>query len=61
MAAKRRKPGDWRAIAKSREQIPRLFPSGRGLSNIPVVTDAGSAAYRRLMKKKGPYVRAGAV
>lgn len=52
MAGKRRKPSDWKAIAKSREQIPRLFPSGRGLSNIPNMTETGSAAYRRLMRSR---------
>jgi hypothetical protein len=51
MAAKRRKPGDWRSVAASRNQIPRHAERGKGLTNIPGMNETGSAAYRRLMKK----------
>lgn len=52
MVAKRRKAGDWRNVATSRNQIPRIVEKGRGLSNIPGMNETGSAAYRRLMDKK---------
>ena len=46
-----RKKGDWQTVAKGRAHIQRDLINGRGLSNIPSVTDVGSAAYRRLMKR----------
>jgi len=49
--AKHRKPGDWKNVATQRAMVVRQEPKGRGLSNVPVVTDTGSAAYRRLRKK----------
>jgi hypothetical protein len=52
MAAKKRKPGDWKAVAAGREKKPRDLHMGHGLKNIPAVTDTGSAAYRRLLKQK---------
>jgi hypothetical protein len=52
MAAKRRKPGDWRSVAASRNQVPRHIVHGSGLSNIPGMNETGSAAYRRLQKNK---------
>lgn len=51
MAAKKRKPGDWKAIATQRGRTERSDRSGRGLTNIPNVSDVGSAAYRRSMAK----------
>ena len=53
---KARKPGQWREIAAGRAHKARELRSGRGLTNIPKLTDVGSAAYRRLLdalKKKG--------
>ena len=52
MAAKRRKPGDWKSVAASRAHTPRTLERGRGLTNIPGMNETGSAAYRRLMEKK---------
>jgi hypothetical protein len=52
MAAKMRKPGDWKSLAASRALVPRVLPRGRGLSNVPGMNETGSAAYRRLMDKK---------
>lgn len=46
-----RKPGDWKVIANGRNNRERDLVKGRGLSNIPPLTDVGSAAYRRLNKK----------
>jgi hypothetical protein len=42
-----RKKGDWEKIVKEREHKPRFIPTTRGQSNIPPVTQTGSAAYRR--------------
>lgn len=50
MAYKGRKPGDWKAIASGRDKKERTLRIGRGLTNIPVVTETGSASYRRLTK-----------
>lgn len=52
MAAKKRKPGDWKAVASGRAKKPRDMQNGHGLKNIPAVTETGSAAYRRLLKQK---------
>lgn len=52
MAAKRRKPGDWKAVANSRNMTPKLALRGHGLTNIPSMNETGSAAYRRLLDKK---------
>lgn len=52
MAAKRRKSGQWREIAHSRDQIPRIMAKSHGLSNIPGMNETGSAAYRRLKGKR---------
>lgn len=51
MVSKRRKTGDWKAVATGRNNKPRFLPGPRGLTNIPNLGDVGSAAYRRLMKK----------
>jgi hypothetical protein len=51
MAAKRRKPGDWKNLAASRAQVYRIAAKGRGHSGIPSMNETGSAAYRRLMAK----------
>jgi hypothetical protein len=51
MAAKKRKPGDWKSLAAGRAQIPRIASKGRGLTNIPGMNETGSAAYRRLADK----------
>jgi hypothetical protein len=52
MAAKRRKPGDWKNLAASRAQVPRIPSKGHGLSNIPSMGETGSAAYRRMADKR---------
>lgn len=52
MAGKRRQPGAWKAIAAARAKIERSVRTSRGLTNIPLVTEVGSAAYRRLMAKR---------
>lgn len=51
MAAKRRKPGDWKAVANQRAKRERENRTGRGLTNIPSLSDVGSAAYRRQQAK----------
>lgn len=53
-----RKPGDWKTVANSRAKVERSMRTSRGLSNIPSVTDVGSAAYRRLLAKVKPGRRA---
>lgn len=53
MANKHRKPGDWKAVAKSRESRARQNRTGRGLTNIPDLSETGSAAYRRLQRRMG--------
>lgn len=53
MKGKHRKKGDWKVIANGRNNRPRDFVNGNGLSNIPRITDVGSAAYRRLTGRKG--------
>ena len=52
MAGKRRKKGDWLAVAKAHAAVDRIMAKSGGLSNIPPVTDVGSAAYRRLLAKR---------
>lgn len=52
MAAKKRKTGDWKSIAAGRDKKERVLRTTRGLTNIPKVTETGSAAYRRLAKRK---------
>jgi len=51
-SGKMRKKGDWEAVARSRSHKDRDLTKGRGLSNVPSVTDTGSAAYRRLLASK---------
>jgi len=51
MKGKNRKKGDWVAVAKGRAGKNLQLTRGNGLSNVPSVTDVGSAAYRRLSKK----------
>ncbi len=54
MPGKKRKPGDWKAVASGRAKKEREMRQGRGLTNIPKVTETGSAAYRRLsLMRKG--------
>ena len=50
--AKYRKPGQWIEIAKARSKVERVNRTSRGLTNIPNMNEAGSAAYRRMNKKK---------
>lgn len=52
MATKRRKPGDWKAVAAGRMKTQREMLRGHGLSNIPQVGEVGSAAYRRLLARQ---------
>lgn len=49
---KHRKKGDWVAVVRSRVGKQRELTNGRGVSNIPSVTQTGSAAYRRLQAKQ---------
>ena len=43
---------NWQAIAKGRASIPhRDIRTTRGLTNIPKITETGSAAYRRMAVK----------
>lgn len=51
MANKHRKAGDWKSIAGQRAKRERYNRTTRGLTNIPDVTQTGSAAYRRLQAK----------
>jgi len=51
MAAKHRKPGDWRAVASARAHVLRILVRGHGLTNTPGMNETGSAAYRRLAEK----------
>jgi hypothetical protein len=53
MAGKRRKPGEWEAVARGRAKIERYTRTTRGLTNIPNMGETGSAAYRRLQAKLG--------
>jgi hypothetical protein len=46
-----RKPGEWKTVANSRSRIERTPRTTRGLTNVPSMTDVGSAAYRRLKAK----------
>ena len=48
---KRRKKGDWIAIAAGRKNKDFALPTTRGLSNDPP-KETGSAAYRRLQRGK---------
>lgn len=56
MADKRRKPGDWKTVAAAHAAVPRILEPGHGLTNIPKIIDIGSAAYRRILAKKGRQV-----
>lgn len=51
VANKHRKRGDWKNVASAHNRTAKQLINGRGLSNIPPVTDTGSAAYRRLQRK----------
>lgn len=42
---------DWQAIARGRANMPRVMRTTRGLTNVPNVTEVGSAAYRRMQAK----------
>jgi hypothetical protein len=54
-----RKPGDWKTVAAGRARIQRDLMNGRGVSNVPSMTEVGSAAYRRRMKnQRAPFRRA---
>ena len=53
MANKRRKPGQWREVVAGRSKIERDLRHGQGLSNVPKLSETGSAAYRRLKAKEG--------
>lgn len=48
MPGKRRTPGQWIEIAKGRSKVERDVRRGAGLTNIPKLSEHGSAAYRRL-------------
>ena len=50
---KRRPKGEWLNVAKSRRHKNYELTPGRGVSNVPKFTDVGSAAYRRLLAKRG--------
>lgn len=52
-SGKHRKKGDWIAIAQGRLHVKRDLVNGRGVSNIPVIGQVGSAAYRRRTQKGG--------
>ena len=49
---KKRKPGDWITIERGRRNKERFHVTSRGLSNVPMVGEVGSAAYRRLIAKR---------
>lgn len=51
--AKDRKKGDWISVVKSRQGKQRDLRTSRGVTNIPRVTETGSAAYRRLVATIG--------
>lgn len=51
--AKHRKPGEWLKISVERSRKERLVRTGRGLTNIPVIGETGSAAYRRMRRTNG--------
>ena len=42
---------NWQAIARGRAHLARDLRTTRGVTNIPKVTDVGSAAYRRMQAK----------
>jgi hypothetical protein len=52
MTAKRRRPGDWKVVAASREKVDHVMRTVHGLSNVPNIADVGSAAYRRLLASR---------
>ncbi len=47
----RRKVGDWKNIAKSRNNEPRNMRLVNPLGCAPKISEVGSAAYRRLVKR----------
>lgn len=53
--AKDRKPGEWEAVVRSRTTATinqkRELRTTRGVTNVPRITETGSAAYRRLVAK----------
>lgn len=53
--AKDRKSGEWEAVVRSRTTATinarRELRTTRGVTNVPRVTETGSAAYRRLVFK----------
>lgn len=50
--AKYRTPGQWKSIAAQRAHKTRVNRTGRGLTNIPDITETGSAAYRRFTPRR---------
>lgn len=51
MPGKRRKAGDWKTVVATRLHRERTLRTTRGQTNVPPVSDVGSAAYRRLASK----------
>ncbi len=49
---KRRKRGDWEAIARGRANVDRVLVNHSGNTGIPAIGEVGSAAYRRLLRKR---------
>jgi len=59
VVSKGRKPGDWVGVAASRAKVEKVIRAGRGLTNIPNIGEAGSAAYRRLLASRRDQRREG--
>lgn len=51
-SGKMRKPGEWIAVARGRANKVREPQPNKSEACIPSVTDTGSAAYRRLLRKR---------
>jgi hypothetical protein len=51
VSGKMRTRGDWEGVARSRKNKAYEMRSTRGLTNVPSVTETGSAAYRRMQAK----------
>ncbi len=50
--SKKQQKSDMQAKITARERIPRTLRTTRGVTNIPVIGEIGSAAYRRIQAKK---------
>jgi hypothetical protein len=51
MPNKHRAKGDWQKIANQRAHKERFVRTSRGVTNIPIIGDIGTAAYRRLLAR----------